>query len=79
MKKFLLISSIIYGGILFGQNSKFDKIYSTQDLIKLENSVTENEKHDFYNQFFKANLFENIKSKFNSNVCADESRWKICC
>ena len=71
MKKILLISSIIYGGILFGQNSKFDKIYSTQDLIKLENSVTENEKHDFYNQFFKANLFENIKSKFNSKKYTD--------
>ena len=71
MKKFLLISSIIFGGMLFGQNSKFDKIYSTQDLIKLQNSVTENEKHDFYNQFFKANLFENIKSKFTSKKYSD--------
>lgn len=57
--------------MLFGQNSKFDKIYSTQDLIKLQNSVTENEKHDFYNQFFKANLFENIKSKFTSKKYSD--------
>lgn len=56
---------------MFGQNSKFDKIYSTQDLIKLQNSVTENEKHDFYNQFFKANLFENIKSKFTSKKYSD--------
>ena len=71
MKKILLISSIIFGGILFGQNSKFDKIYSTQDLIKLQNSVTENEKHDFYYQFFKANLFENIKAKFTSKKYSD--------
>ena len=71
MKKFLLISLIVFGGMLFGQNSKFDKIYSTQDLIKLQNSVTENEKHDFYNQFFKANLFENIKSKFTSKKYSD--------
>jgi hypothetical protein len=71
MKKILLISSIIFGGMLFGQNSKFDKIYSTQELIKLQNSVTENEKHDFYNQFFKANLFENIKTNFKSKKYTD--------
>lgn len=64
MKKLLMLSTIILGGILFAQNLKFDKIYSTQELLSKQSSISENEKRDFYKQYFKANLFENISEKF---------------
>ena len=64
MKKLLMLSTIVFCGILFAQNLKFDKIYSTQELLSKQSSISENEKRDFYKQYFKANLFENIKEKF---------------
>ena len=64
MKKLLMLSTIILGGILFAQNLKFDKIYSIQELLSKQSSISENEKRDFYKQYFKANLFENISEKF---------------
>ena len=64
MKKLLMISTIIFGGILFAQNLKFDKVYSTQELLSKQSTISENEKREFYKQYFKANLFENIKEKF---------------
>ena len=48
MKKLLMLSTIILGGILFAQNLKFDKIYSTQELLSKQSSISENEKRDFY-------------------------------
>ena len=65
MRKILLISSILIGGIFTAQNKKIDKIYSTKELILIQKSIPENEKKEFYTQFFKANLFENIKQKFS--------------
>lgn len=64
MKKLLMLSTIVFCGILFAQNLKFDKIYSTQELLSKQSSISENEKREFYKQYFKANLFENIKEKF---------------
>ena len=64
MKKLLMLSTIVFCGILFAQNLKFDKVYSTQELLSKRSTISENEKRDFYKQYFKANLFENIKEKF---------------
>lgn len=64
MKKLLMLSTIVFCGILFAQNFKFDKVYSTQELLSKQSTISENEKRDFYKQYFKANLFENIKEKF---------------
>ena len=64
MKKLLMLSTIVFCGILFAQNLKFDKVYSTQELLSKQSTISENEKRDFYKQYFKANLFENIKEKF---------------
>ena len=71
MRKILLISSILIGGIIIAQSKKIDKIYSTKELISIQNSISENEKKEFYIQFFKANLFENIKAKFTSKKYSD--------
>ena len=57
MKKLLMLSTIVFCGILFAQNLKFDKIYSTQELLSKQSSISENEKREFYKQYFKANLF----------------------
>ena len=44
MKKLLMLSTIVFCGILFAQNLKFDKIYSTQELLSKQSSISENEK-----------------------------------
>ena len=44
MKKLLMLSTIVFCGILFAQNLKFDKIYSTQELLSKQSTISENEK-----------------------------------
>lgn len=69
MKKLLILSTVIFGGILFAQNLKFDKIYSTQELLSKQSSISENEKRDFYKQYFKANLLKiSLKNLLTKNI-----------
>ena len=65
MKKLLLLSLLLIQGILFSQNNRFSKIYSTPELLQMQKSVSGNEKFDFYKQFFKAQTLENIQTKFS--------------
>lgn len=71
MKKIFLLSSFLLGGLLIAQK-QFANIYSTEKLQSLQNSIPENEQQPFYVQYLKAQLFENIKDKFNSKKYSDE-------
>lgn len=64
MRKILLISSIIFGGILFAQKSKFSNNYSKTELVKIQKTIPENQKQDFYKQYFRAKIFEEMKHTF---------------
>lgn len=64
MKKILLISTILIAGITFAQNSKFIGNYSTKSLDKIQKSVPENEKHEFYKQYLRAKISEDMNQIF---------------
>ena len=49
---------------MIAQN-KIANIYSTSELRNKHNSVPANEEQQFYVQYLKASLFENIKNNFN--------------
>ena len=65
MKKILLITTILIAGITFAQNNKFIGNYSTKSLDEIQKSIPENEKHEFYKQYFRSEIIENMKDKFN--------------
>lgn len=71
MKKIFLLSSFLLGGLLIAQK-QFANIYSTEKLQSVQNSIPENDRQQFYVQYLKAQLFENIKDKFNSKKYSDE-------
>ena len=71
MKKSLLILSIVIGNILFAQTN-FSKINSTQDLIKIQKSLSKEERLEFYSQFLRVKLFEDIKKNFVSKNYTDD-------
>lgn len=64
MKKILLISTMVIAGITFAQNSKFLGNYSTKSLDKIQKSIPENEKHEFYKQYLRAKIFEDMNQIF---------------
>lgn len=64
MKKILLITTILIAGIAFAQNSKFIGNYSTKSLDKIQKSISENEKHEFYKQYLRAKIFEDMNQIF---------------
>ena len=72
MKKILTISSIIFGGFLFAQNANLKQNFSTSELVKLQNSFPENQKSEFYRQYFRAKIFEDIKREFKYKKYSDD-------
>ena len=71
MKKILIVSSIVFGGILFAQNANFKQNYSVSELEKIQNSVPQNQKSEFYKQYLRAKIFEDMKSEFNHKKYSD--------
>lgn len=67
-----MISSILIGGILFAQNAKFQNNYSTVELQKIQKTISENQKHEFYKQYLRAEIVENMKAKFKHKKYADQ-------
>lgn len=70
MKKLILISAILIGSLVIAQN-KFANNFSTAELQNMHSSIPANEQQQFYVQYLKANLFENIKTRFNSKQYSD--------
>ncbi len=71
MKKSLITLFLIIGNILFAQYN-LSKTNSTQALIKIQKSIAEKDKHQFYNQYLKIKLAEDIKKAFvNKNYSED--------
>ena len=64
MRKILLITSFFIGGILLAQNNNFANNYSTSDLEKIQKTIPKNQKQEFYKQYLRAKIFEDMKSKF---------------
>ncbi|MBV6881389.1 hypothetical protein NG800_015630 [Epilithonimonas ginsengisoli] len=64
MKKLIIFSTILLSSFMIAQN-KIANIYSTSELRNKHNSVPANEEQQFYVQYLKASLFENIKNNFN--------------
>ena len=71
MKKTIFLLYILTPILCLGQDVKFENIYSTKELIQFQKSVSEPNKHNFYIQFIKATLFENIKEKFTNKSYSD--------
>ncbi|MBP7500817.1 MAG: hypothetical protein KA796_13270 [Chryseobacterium sp.] len=76
MKKSLLILSLIIGNIVFAQTN-FTKINSTQDFIKIQKSINKEERLEFYSQFLRVKLFEDIKKNFVSKNYTDDTLRKF--
>ena len=55
---------MVIAGITFAQNSKFLGNYSTKSLDKIQKSIPENEKHEFYKQYLRAKIFEDMNQIF---------------
>lgn len=72
MKKLFLISSIILGGTLFAQNLNIAQNFSTSELEKIQNSISDTQKSDFYRQYFRAKIFEDMKKNFSYKKYSDE-------
>lgn len=72
MKKLFLISSIILGGTLFAQNLNIAQNFSTSELEKIQNSISDTQKSDFYRQYFRAKIFEDMKNNFSYKKYSDE-------
>lgn len=71
MKKILIVSSIVFGGILFAQNANFKQNYSVSELEKIQNSVPQNQKSEFYKQYLRAKIFEDMKNEFKHKKYSD--------
>lgn len=71
MKKSLVTLFLIIGNIMFAQKN-FSKINSIQELIKFQKSIAEKDKYQFYNQYLKIKLAEDIKKAFVHKNYSDE-------
>ncbi|MCD1119179.1 hypothetical protein [Chryseobacterium turcicum] len=71
MKKLLLLSAVIFSTFVLAQQSKFSGNYSTKSLKEIHKTVPENEKSEFYKQYFRALYFEDMKDVFNYKNYSD--------
>ncbi|AZB32098.1 hypothetical protein [Chryseobacterium balustinum] len=71
MKKTLLVTAVLFSIFFLAQNSKFVGNYSTKSLTEIQKTVPQNEKHEFYKQYFKAKVFEEMKDTFNYKSYSD--------
>ena len=76
MKKLIVFSTVLLGGFMIAQK-KITTIYSTLELQNMHSSLPANEQQQFYVQYLKANLFENIRTRFNSKQYSDNLLKKL--
>lgn len=76
MKKLIIFSTVLLGGFMIAQK-KITTIYSTLELQNMHSSLPANEQQQFYVQYLKANLFENIRTRFNSKQYSDNLLKKL--
>lgn len=64
MKKTFILSAVIISGIFCAQKHEFSAYSNNVELVKIKNSVKENQKAEFYKQYLKNQLTEDMKSTF---------------
>lgn len=64
MKKTLILSALILSGIFSAQNKEFAKYATNVDLLKLKNSVSAEQKIEFYKQYAQNQLVEDMNKTF---------------
>lgn len=71
MKKLLLLTAVLFSVFFFAQQSKFSGNYSTKSLKEIQKTIPQDQKHDFYKQYFRALYFEEMKQTFNYKNYSD--------
>lgn len=64
MKKTFILSAVIISGIFCAQKHEFSAYSNNVELVKIKNSIKENQKTEFYKQYLKNELTEDMKSTF---------------
>ena len=64
MKKTLLLTALISCGFLLAQSNRFGDYVLNSDLLKVKNSVEQSDKKQFYSQFVKNQLVEEMQKTF---------------
>ena len=64
MKKTFILSAVIISGIFCAQKHEFSAYSNNVKLVKIKNSIKENQKTEFYKQYLKNELTEDMKSTF---------------
>lgn len=64
MKKILLLATALFCALVFAQQSKFEGNYSTKSLKEIHKTVPQQDKQEYYKQYFKAKVFEEMKETF---------------
>lgn len=71
MKKLLLLTALLFSAFFFAQQSKFSGNYSTKSLKEIHKTIPESEKSEFYKQYYKAKVFEQMKDTFKNKSYSD--------
>lgn len=71
MKKTFILSAVIISGIFCAQKHEFSAYSKNVELVKIKNSIKENQKTEFYKQYLKNELTEDMKSTFIFKKYAD--------
>lgn len=71
MKKTLLLTAVFFSLFFLAQQSKFSGNYSTKSLKEIQKTIPQNQKHEFYKQYFRALYFEEMKQTFNYKDYSD--------
>lgn len=64
MKKILFFTAVLCSVFYLAQTSKYTGNYSTKSLKEIQKKISQDEKHEFYKQYFRAFIVEEMKSKF---------------
>lgn len=67
-----MISAILISGIFFAQNTNIKLNYSTTELTKIQKTIPENQKHEIYKHYLRAEIFEDMKREFKFKKYSDE-------
>lgn len=65
MKKTLLVTAVLFSTFFLAQKSEVLNNYSTTSLKEIQKKIPQNEKHEFYKQYFRALIGEEMKSRFS--------------
>ncbi|REC40918.1 MULTISPECIES: hypothetical protein [Chryseobacterium] len=71
MKKILLVPAVLFSTFFLAQKSEFSNNYSTTSLKEIQKKIPQNEKHEFYKQYFRALITEEMTSKFSYKNYSD--------